>query len=281
LLDSVGRPGDYVISVRCEQDVEHMQISHERGGYRLGGSVAFEKIPQMIEHFKTVSLAAHFDGVSARLIRAPINSSLAEVFQRGANSVEPMLPTSQQLPPQELLLQRPPYPKGRGAGMGLEVGQEGALCVQIGVDTGRVFSDAGSERDRSQPASSRSKGGSSGSGFRASCVSGGAEAAATSAPLSRMVTDSVSGPVSNVQQPTGFAQVANAQQQLEACSLTDAQARYGLEPLQAVHQQTLRNPVSQATTQPPPCDSFGFCTHCGVSRTTAYGVFCSGCGVKH
>jgi hypothetical protein len=95
-----------------------------------------------------------------------------------------------------------------------------------------------------------------------------------------MVTDSVSGPASNVQQPTEFVQVANAQQQLEACSLTDAQARYGLQPLQAVHQQTLLNPVSQATMQLPPVISFGFCTHCGVPRTT-YGVFCSGCGVKH
>ena len=69
--ESITRPGEFVVSVKCSQQVEHIRVIRGRGGYRLGGSDGFDTIPLMVAFYNKTSLATHFEEANTTLREAP------------------------------------------------------------------------------------------------------------------------------------------------------------------------------------------------------------------
>ncbi|XP_064643361.1 tyrosine-protein phosphatase non-receptor type 11-like [Lineus longissimus] len=50
--ESQSKPGDFVLSVRCEDKVTHVMIRYEDNSYDIGGGEQFETLSDLVEHYK-------------------------------------------------------------------------------------------------------------------------------------------------------------------------------------------------------------------------------------
>eukprot|EP00729_Bicosta_minor_P009468 gene9468-34926_t len=72
--ESITRPGEFVVSVKCAEQVEHIRVIRGRSGYRIGGSDGFETIPLMVDFYRKTSLATHFEEANTTLRESPPES---------------------------------------------------------------------------------------------------------------------------------------------------------------------------------------------------------------
>uniref|UniRef100_A0A0B7A7S6 protein-tyrosine-phosphatase n=1 Tax=Arion vulgaris TaxID=1028688 RepID=A0A0B7A7S6_9EUPU len=70
---SQSKPGDYVISVRCEDRVSHVKIRCQNGKYDVGGGAMFDSLAELVEHYKTSPMVDTYGKVV--YIKYPLNNS--------------------------------------------------------------------------------------------------------------------------------------------------------------------------------------------------------------
>lgn len=71
--ESQSKPGDYVLSVRCDEKVHHIFIRHQGDKYDIGGGEQFDGLPELIEHYKQNPMVESSGTVVT--LKQPLNSS--------------------------------------------------------------------------------------------------------------------------------------------------------------------------------------------------------------
>ncbi|BFZ23249.1 hypothetical protein BsWGS_26288 [Bradybaena similaris] len=70
---SRSKPGDFVISVRCEDRLSHVKIRAQNGKYDVGGGERFDSLAQLVEHYKKSPMVDTSGTVV--YIKHPLNNS--------------------------------------------------------------------------------------------------------------------------------------------------------------------------------------------------------------